>query len=37
MSDNDEFRVPPDLTAQPVVCPNCQSSIRIKFAPDGLY
>ena len=26
MSDNDEFRVPPDLTAQPFICPNCQSS-----------
>ncbi len=26
MSDNEEFRVPPDLTAQPFICPNCQSS-----------
>ncbi len=24
MSDNDEFRVPPDLTAQPFICPNCR-------------
>ena len=26
MSDNGEFRVPPDLTAQPFICPNCGSS-----------
>ena len=26
MSDNEEFRVPPDLTAQPFICPNCQST-----------
>ncbi len=26
MPDNDEFRVPPDLTAQPFICPNCRSS-----------
>ena len=25
MSDNGEFRVPPDLTAQPFICPNCRS------------
>ncbi len=33
MSDIDEFRVPPDLTAQPVVCPNCQSSNRDSRPP----
>ncbi len=26
MSDNGEYRVPPDLTAQPFICPNCRSS-----------
>ena len=26
MSDNDDFRVPPDLTAQGFVCPQCGSS-----------
>ena len=32
MSDNDEFRVPPDLTAQPFVCPNCGSSKCSRWA-----
>ncbi len=26
MSDNGDFRVPPDLTAQPFICPNCRST-----------
>ena len=37
MSDNDEFRVPPDLTAQPFICPNCRSTNCIEIAPEGLY